>query len=93
MTLQQLQDLKQWHRHHSGGRAMEAALCDLVLCIWAAGWTLLLALAVIDAPEMMPVSLLMTLTPSFYAAARRQLHQRGLLRCDWLSALQSPQNR
>ena len=41
----------------------------------------------------MPVSLLMTLTPSFYAAARRQLHQRGLLRCDWLAALQSPQNR
>ena len=27
------------------------------------------------------------------AAARRQLHQRGLLRCDWLAALQSPQNR
>ena len=53
----------------------------------------LLALAVIDAPAMMPVSLLMTLTPSFYAAARRQLHQRGLLRCDWLAALQSPQNR
>ncbi|MFM2347934.1 MAG: hypothetical protein RL654_2687 [Pseudomonadota bacterium] len=93
MTLQQLQDLKQWHRHHSDGRAMEAALCDLVLCVWAAGWTLLLALAVIDAPEMMPVSLLMTLMPSFYAAARRQLHQRGLLRCDWLAALQSPQKR
>ena len=93
MTLQQLQDLKQWHRHHPNGRAMEATLCDLVLCAWAAGWTLLLALAVIDAPEMMPVSLLMTLTPSLYASARHRLHQRGVLRCDWLEALRAPQNR
>ena len=80
MTLQQLQDLKQWHRHHSGGRAMEAALCDLVLCVWAAGWTLLLALAVIDAPAMMPVSLLIAVAASwtalFIAFRLRSTHRR-----------------
>ncbi|MFM2053384.1 MAG: hypothetical protein RL456_1421 [Pseudomonadota bacterium] len=92
MTLQQLQHFKRWHVCHHHGHTVELAVCDLVLGAWVAGWALLLTLLALDALWLMPLSLGLTLAPSIYVRARRSLHRRGRLRCDWLEAVR-PQKR
>jgi hypothetical protein len=88
MTLQQLQQFKQWHLNHHG-RSVELAVCDLVLGAWIGGWALLAELIVIGELWLLPISLGLTLAPMLYVALRRRLHRQGRLRCDWLAAVQN----
>jgi hypothetical protein len=87
MTLQQLNHFKRWHICHREGRAVEFTLCDLVLGAWVFGWMLLLPLLALDQEVLLPASLLLILMPEIYCGLRRLMHQRGLLRCDWLDAI------
>ncbi len=87
MTLQQIYQFKQWHVHHVRGYGLELALCDAVLGAWVMGWMLLPTLIVLNEWPWLPLSLLLTCMPASYCALRRHLHQRGLLRCDWLQSL------
>jgi hypothetical protein len=90
MKLQQLHDFKHWHMGHPHGHSVELGLCDMVLAAWVLGWMLLPVMFVLEALPMLPTSLLLTLAPSAYWALRRKLHQRGLLRCDWLHVVAPP---
>jgi hypothetical protein len=87
MNLQQLHSFKRWHLTHLDERSLELVACNLVLTAWLIGWILLLTFAVLDAWPLLPASLALTLVPRAYWRLRGRLHDRGVLRCDWLAAL------
>jgi hypothetical protein len=87
MTLSQLHLLKRWHLHH-GARPVELTVCDLVIGAWLCGWMLMPSLLLLGAWAWLPASLGMVFLPDSYHALRARLHRRGVLRCDWLPAVQ-----
>lgn len=87
MTLQQLHQFKHWHVHHAYRHGLELLLCDAVLGAWLMGWILLPALIVLGEWLWLPLSPLLIHVPNGYFSLRRRLHQRGVLRCDWLKSL------
>jgi hypothetical protein len=87
MTLNQLSMIKRWHQTHHRDHGLEYQLWDAMLTCWVLGWMGLPA-AVLLAPQAgLPVCLLLYLAPTLYVSLRGRLHRRGVLRCDWLSAL------
>lgn len=92
MTLTQLNTLKRWHLQH-GARPVELTVCDLVIGAWLCGWMLMPSLLLVHAWQLLPLSLCMVLTPDSYHAVRARLHRRGILRCDWLPAVQTTRQR
>lgn len=88
MTLQQLSAVRRWHISHHRQGSLECQAWDIVLTCWVLGWIGELPATVL-AP--VPGTLLcvgLFLAPSVYVHLRRQLHQRGHLRCDWLASAQ-----
>lgn len=87
MTLSQLNTLKRWHLQH-GAKPVELTLCDLVIGAWLGGWMLMPSVFLLHAWQLLPASLAMVLLPEAYHGLRARLHARGVLRCDWLNAVQ-----
>jgi hypothetical protein len=85
ITLHQLQQLKEWHVAKRGTHWVEYELWNVVLTVWLMGWIGCLPALTFDTPWALPLCLLGVLTPQFYVHARVRAHERGRLRCDWLS--------
>ena len=86
MTLQQLSAVKRWHINHPRSGSVEVNLWDAVLTCWVLGWMGLAPAAVLSPQMGLPLCAALSLMPSLYVQLRRRLHQRGRLRCDWLSS-------
>jgi hypothetical protein len=87
MTLDQFHDLKVWHSRHAGDRPLEGHVWNGVLTLWVAGWVGLPAAWLSGMETVAVLCLALLVLPQVYVAARRQLHRRHLLRCDWIAAL------
>ena len=87
MTLAQYHALKVWHIRHCRDRPLEKAAWDLVLMLWMCGWVGLPAALLVDAPLAFGTCGALLFLPGAYVALRRRLHRRGVLRCDWVTAL------
>lgn len=87
MTLQQVSQVKRWLRLHGRAHRVETQAWDLILTLWLLGWVGLPPSLLLHEWQLLPGCLLGFLTPSLYAHLRLQLHRRGRLRCDWLTAL------
>lgn len=87
MTLLQLAQVRHWLRLHGRAHPVELCAWDLVLMSWLIGWMGTPVFMLIDAFDLLPLSLAGFLLPSLYAAWRTRLHRMGRLRCDWLTAL------
>jgi hypothetical protein len=87
MTLQQLHAIKLWHVAHKPDCPIEYHTWDGVLTAWLFGCMGEPAALVLSWHGMAVTCVLLFLAPSVYVALRRALHQRGLLRCDWLATL------
>ena len=87
MTLTQYHALKVWHTRHCRDRPLEKSAWDLVLMLWMCGWVGLPATLLVGAPLATLGCTVLLLLPTAYVAARRRLHRRGVLRCDWVTAI------
>ena len=87
MTLQQFQDLKLWHMRQGRRHPVEKALWDMVLTVWLVGWvgTPTAFMLHLGWAEIACLSVLFL--PGAYVAVRRWLHNKHLLRCDWIIAV------
>lgn len=89
MTLNQLSMIKRWHQTHDRDHGLEYQLWDAMLTCWILGWMGLPAAMLLAPQAGLPLCLLLYLAPSLYVWLRGRLHRRGLLRCDWLPALEA----
>ena len=87
MTLDQFQDLKQWHSRHWRDHPVEKQLWDLVLTLWLAGWLGLAASLVLVQPWAVALCVALVLLPNAYVRMRARLHSARRLRCDWIVVL------
>ncbi len=87
MTLDQFHDLKLWHSRHAGDRPLEGHVWNAVLTLWLIGGVGSPAAWLLGQDLLAAAGVAMLLLPGAYVAARRQLHRRHLLRCDWIVAL------
>ena len=86
MTLDQFQELRLWHLHH-GNRPVEGVVWNGVVTLWMMAWVGTPAALLLGWDEVVVAGLALLFLPSAYVAVRRQLHRRGLLRCEWIGAL------
>lgn len=87
MTLRQFQELKHWHFHQGRRHPVEKALWDLILTVWLLGWVGGPAALLLHAGWAELACLGLLFLPGRYVAARRSLHAKRRLRCDWIVAL------
>lgn len=90
MTLQQMQALKHWHVAHKELCPVELHALDGVLAAWVFGWMGQPAALILWWPGLALTCALLYFAPVLYVCARRTLHHRGVLRCDWLHLLSPP---
>lgn len=83
MKLSQLTLIKRWQVAHRGDHPIEYHAWDVVLTCWMMG-CVSTPLVLLLWPWALPLSLGLFLSPGLYVNCRRQLHLRGVLRCDWL---------
>ena len=86
MTLEQMSSIKRWHLGHRHRHPVEGWLWDLVLTLWVMSLLGIPVGLLIDSLLLSSASLALAVLPSLYTLLRRQLHRRGVLRCDWLEA-------
>ena len=87
MTLQQFQELKLWHMRQGRRHPVEKALWDTVLTVWLVGWVGAPTAFMLQLGWAEIACLSVLFLPGLYVAARRRLHDKHLLRCDWIVAL------
>ena len=87
MTLDQLHELKRWHQRHWREHPLERHAWDAVLTLWLVGCVGAPTALVIHRGWAELAMFALLLLPNAYVAARRRLHDSGVLRCDWLGAL------
>jgi len=87
MTLHQLSVLKQWHVAHRRQQPVEFHMWDTMLTLWVMGWMGLPAAALLEQPLWLGACALLFFAPTLYVRARKRLHQRRRLRCDWLDSV------
>ena len=87
MTLQQHQELRLWHLRQGRRHPVEKALWDLVLTVWLLGWVGAPTAFLLHSGWAELACLSLLFLPGAYVAARRHLHNRRRLRCDWMVAL------
>ncbi len=90
MTLEQMASLKRWHNTHRRSGWIECQLWDLMLTCWVLGWVGLPEAALFGPSGTPWICLGLIAAPTAYVAWRAWLHRRGVLRCDWLSAVAAP---
>ena len=87
MTLQQFQELKLWHLHQGRRHPVEKSIWDAVLTVWLLGWVGEPAAVLLHSGWAALGCFGLLFLPGLYVAARRSLHRRHRLRCDWIVAL------
>ncbi len=87
MTLDQIHALKRWHCRHAGDRPLEGHAWNGVLTLWMMGWTGAPVAWLVGQDGLAIAGLALLALPGLYVGARRWLHRRRLLRCDWIAAL------
>jgi peptidoglycan biosynthesis protein MviN/MurJ (putative lipid II flippase) len=87
MTLQQFYELKVWYARQGSRHPVERAIWDAVLTIWLAGWVGAPTAFLIHLAWAEAACLSVLFLPSLYVGARRRLHNKRWLRCDWIIAL------
>ena len=87
MTRQQLSQVKRWMVMHSGRHPVEMAVWNGVLMLWMLGFMGVPGVLLIKAWTALPLCFGAWMLPMAYTGGRRRLHQKGRLRCDWLTAL------
>ena len=87
MTLQQFQDLKLWHMRQGRRHPVEKALWDVVLTVWLVGWVGTPTAFMLHLGWAETACLSMLFLPGAYVAVRRCLHNKHMLRCDWIIAV------
>lgn len=87
MTLKQASQVRRWMVLHGRRHPVEVQAWDLVLILWVLGWAGIPSLLLMHLWAALPLCLLAYLLPTAYTCTRQRLHQRGRLRCDWLTAL------
>lgn len=90
MTLHQLHAIKLWHVDHKLDCPVEYHTWDSVLTAWLFGCMAEPAALILSWHGMAVGCVLLFLTPTLYVCLRRALHRQGVLRCDWLAALDVP---
>jgi hypothetical protein len=89
MTLEQMSSIKRWHLGHRHRHPVEGLAWDLVLTLWVMSLPGVVVGLLIDSQPLSFACLTTAVLPSCYAGLRRVLHNRGLLRCDWLGAVRT----
>ena len=87
MTLQQFQDLRIWHLRQGHRHPVERSIWDAVVTIWMSGWIGAPAAFLLHLGWAEATCIAVWFLPGLYVAARRRLHVRRRLRCDWIVAL------
>lgn len=87
MTLDQFQDLRQWHLRHRGDHPLEGHIWTLVVTLWMVGWVGAPTAWLLQWDATALATALFVFAPGTYVALRGLLHRRGKLRCDWIVAL------
>jgi hypothetical protein len=87
MTLDQFQQLKQWHLRHRDDHPMEGHIWSALVTLWMVGWVGTPTAWLLRWHETALVTALFIFVPGAYVAWRARLHRRGRLRCDWIIAL------
>jgi len=87
MTLNQLASIKRWLLLHGQRHPVELFVWNLVLTGWVLGWMGVPGSLLAHQWAALPLCLVAFTSPQWYAGARKRLHRRGRLRCDWLTAL------
>ncbi|MFG6448361.1 hypothetical protein ACG0Z6_08900 [Roseateles sp. BYS180W] len=87
MKLNQAEQVCRWMALHGRRHPVEAATWNGVIMLALLGYAVLPMLVLTQDWLMLPVSLAAVVMPEGYAGARRRLHRRQRLRCDWLGAL------
>lgn len=87
MRLQQFQELKRWHQRQGRRHPVEKALWDAVLTVWLLGWVGAPTAFLLHLGWAEFACLSVLFLPGVYVATRRHLHNKHLLRCDWIVAL------
>jgi hypothetical protein len=86
MRLNDFHALKTWHRQH-GRHPVEKNVWDAVLTIWLTGWVGSPTAFMVHSGWAEAACLSVLFLPGLYVTMRRRLHRHGLLRCEWISAL------
>ena len=86
MRLHEFHSLKVWHQQH-GRHPVEKNVWDGVLTVWLLGWVGAPTAFMLNEGWAEAACLGVLFLPSLYVGLRRRLHRRGLLRCEWISAL------
>ncbi len=87
MTLKQMSLLKRWHVDHRENAPVEYHAWDAMLTLWILGWMGWAPALLLHWLWALPLCGALYFAPRVYVAMRRRLHERGALRCDWLTAL------
>jgi hypothetical protein len=87
MTLHQFEELKVWHLRQGRRHPIEKNLWDAVLTIWLLGCVGAPAAFLLHAGWAEVACLSVLFLPGLYVTLRRWLHNKRLLRCDWIVAL------
>ncbi len=87
MNVQQLSALRAWHVAHRETAPVEYHAWDGVLTLWLMAWMGLPSALYLLGPWAGAACVPLMFLPNLYVGWRAQLHQRGRLRCDWLSEL------
>ena len=87
MTLDQFQDLRQWHLRHQGDHPMEGHVWTAILTLWMVGWVGAPTAWLLQWDLAALGAVLLVFAPGRYVAWRERLHRRGWLRCDWIVML------
>jgi hypothetical protein len=85
--LHQFEELKIWHLRQGRRHPVEKNLWDTVLTAWLIGCVGAPAAFLLHAGWAEVACLSALFLPGLYVTLRRWLHNKHLLRCDWIVAL------
>jgi hypothetical protein len=87
MTLHQFEELKIWHLRQGRQHPIEKDMWDAVLTVWLLGCVGTPAAFLLHSGWAEVACLSVLFLPGMYVTLRRRLHNKRLLRCDWIVAL------
>jgi hypothetical protein len=88
MTLDEFHCLKVWHQLHVQRHPVEKLVWDTVLTFWLMGCVGGPAAFLIHRGWAIGLCFALLFLPGAYVALRRRLHRAGMLRCDWIGAIE-----
>ena len=87
MSLEELQQIRQWHAGHRRDHPVECRVWDAMLMLWVVGWVGWVPAFMFAAWWAAPILALAMSAPTMYVALRIKAHQARRVRCDWLAVV------